>query len=65
MKIKIIDESELKKSHKIRDASFEKYCNDKKDDKTIKDIKVIRNSSGEITLWEVSHIHIEKKEVSE
>jgi len=55
MKIKIIDESELKKSHKIRDESFKKYCNEKKDDTTIKSIKVIRNSQGEIVLWEVLH----------
>tara|TARA_R110000823_G_scaffold277156_1_gene395710 strand:- start:645 stop:818 length:174 start_codon:yes stop_codon:yes gene_type:complete len=54
MKLKIIDEAKIKKGHKIRDESFKKYC-DEIDKSKIEKIVIVRNSQGEITLWEVFH----------
>tara|TARA_R110002020_G_C15948390_1_gene745373 strand:- start:47 stop:241 length:195 start_codon:yes stop_codon:yes gene_type:complete len=54
MKLKIIDDSIIKKKNKIRDDSFKKFC-DECDVSKIDFVNVIRNTKGEITLWEIHH----------
>jgi hypothetical protein len=54
MDIKIIDDSKIKKANKVRDESLKEYCKEA-DKSKIKFIKVIRNSSNEIVMWQVHY----------
>jgi hypothetical protein len=66
MTLKIIDESNEKKKNKVRDESFKKFCDENKNNKDIEKVNVVRNSKGEIVLWEIhtKEIKKSKKEVS-
>jgi hypothetical protein len=52
MKLKIKDDSIVKKKNKIRDDSFKKFC-DECDVSKIDFVNVIRSTKGEIILWEI------------
>ena len=53
MTLKIIDEHKIKKDNIIRDKSFKDFCDENKTNKDIIHINVIRNTKGEIVLWEI------------
>ena len=53
MVLKILDKQELKTKNKTRDDSFKKFCDENKTNKDIIHINVIRNTKGEIVLWEI------------
>jgi|TARA_B110000438_G_scaffold30841_1_gene30281 hypothetical protein len=59
----ITDDDKNKKENKDRDNSLKDFI--KENEKRIDKLNVIRNSSGEIVLWEVSYLPIKEKEVSE
>lgn len=65
MKLKIKDDSIVKKKNKIRDDSFKKFC-DECDVSNIDHVNVIRSTKGEIILWEIHSKKMKKskKEVS-
>lgn len=58
----ITDDDKNKKENKDRDNSLKDFI--KENEKRIDKLNVIRNSSGEIVLWEVSYLPIKKKGVS-
>lgn len=53
MTLKIIDEQEIKIKNKTRDDSFKKFCDENKNNKDIEKVNVVRNTKGEIVLWEI------------
>ena len=59
----ITDGCPYKKENKDRDNSLKDFI--KENEKRIDKLNVIRNTSGEIVLWEVSYLPIKKEEVSE
>jgi len=59
----ITDGCPYKKANKDRDNSLKDFI--KENEKRIDKLNVIRNTSGEIVLWEVSYLPIKKEEVSE
>ena len=53
MTLKIIDEHKIKTKNEIRDKSFKNFCDENKNNKDIVKVNVVRNSKGEIVLWEI------------
>ena len=53
MVLKILDKQELKTKNKTRDDSFKKFCDENKNNKDIEKVNVVRNTKGEIVLWEI------------
>jgi len=60
MALKIIDEHKIKTDNIIRDESFKDFCDENKDNKDIEKVNVVRNTKGEIVLWEIHHKVIEE-----
>jgi len=63
MALKIIDEHKIKTDNIIRDESFKDFCDENKDNKDIEKVNVVRNTKGEIVLWEIHHKIISETEV--